>query len=156
KPGWPPGFSPPYEGAAGGVLPEPGGALGHAEKTPLSGAKGVARDMACLHHEARPSTNPIPSVSRGATLIGDINGQVEPGPRTLRRVLEVVDAPLPPHRLGLMTGGRVVITEDGRGVAEIVAGRLEAAGVPAERIGDSERPVDWTSPSSMDSLVVGL
>src|SRR5436305_14079867 len=42
------------------------------------------------------------------------NGHVEPGPRTLRRVLDVVDAPLPGPRLGLMPGGFVVITEDGR------------------------------------------
>jgi len=128
---------------------------GSALPFPLAkgGPGGVARDLASLRCEPRPSTNPPPSLSRGEPLIGAGNGHVEPGPRAQRRVLEVVEAPLPAHRLGLLAGGRVVITEDGRGVAELLAGRLEAAGVPAERIGGSEEPVDWTSPSAMDSLV---
>src|SRR5262249_19534887 len=96
-----------------------------------------------------------PSAAAGA-IPGAVNGQIGPDPRALRRVLEVVDAPLPRHRLGLMAGGRVLITEDGRGVAEIVAGRLAAAGVPAERMGGSVQPVEWTSPSAIEAFVARL
>ncbi len=74
-------------------------------------------------------------------------------PRVERRVLEAVAAPLPRHRRGLMAGGRVVVTDDGRGVAAALAGRLEAAGVAVERLGNPERPVDWTSPSAIDAAV---
>ena len=74
-------------------------------------------------------------------------------PRVERRVLEAVAAPLPRHRRELMTGGRMVVTDDGRGVAAELAGRLEAAGVAVERLGNPERPVDWTSPSAIDAAV---
>jgi NAD(P)-dependent dehydrogenase (short-subunit alcohol dehydrogenase family) len=68
----------------------------------------------------------------------------------------MVDAPIPHQGHGLMAGGRVVITEDVRGVAELLAGRLEAAGVPVDRLGHAARPVDWTSPAAIDALVAGL
>ena len=73
--------------------------------------------------------------------------------RNTRRVLEAVDAPLPRQRLGLMPGGRIVVTEDGRGVAEALASRLEAVGVRAERVGGRDRPVEWTSPAAIDSVL---
>ncbi len=70
-----------------------------------------------------------------------------------RRVLEAVPAPLPRDRRGLMAGGRVMITDDGRGVAAELASRLEAAGLAVERLGDPDRPVEWTSPSAIDAAV---
>jgi NAD(P)-dependent dehydrogenase (short-subunit alcohol dehydrogenase family) len=84
------------------------------------------------------------------------NGQVQPRPQTLRRMLEVVAAPLSLQRLDLMRGGRIVITEDRRGVAEHLAGLLEAAGFAVQRLGGAAHPVDWTSPSSIDSALQSL
>ncbi len=81
------------------------------------------------------------------------DGDEEPRQGTLRRVLEAVDAPLPRQRLGLMPGGRIVVTDDGRGVAEELASRLEAVGVHAERVGGPDRPVEWTSPAAIDSVL---
>ena len=68
-------------------------------------------------------------------------------------MLEAVAAPLPRDRRGLMAGGRVVITDDGRGVAAELAARLEAAGLAVERLGGPDRPVEWTSPSAIDAAV---
>ncbi len=66
-----------------------------------------------------------------------------------RRVLEIVEAPLPKTRRGLMSGGRVVITDDGRGIARELAGRLESEGVEAEVLSG----VEWTSPDSIESAM---
>ena len=93
--------------------------------------------------------HPDPPPSRG-------RGTHHPHQGEERRVLEAVDAPLPRQRLGLMPGGRIVVTEDGRGVAEELARRLEAAGVPAERVGGRDRPVEWTSPAAIDSVLHDL
>jgi malonyl CoA-acyl carrier protein transacylase len=75
---------------------------------------------------------------------------------SLRRLLQAVDAPLLHDRLDLMPGGRIVVTEDGRGVALELASRLEASGIRAERIGGAAWPVDWTSPSAIESVLGGL
>jgi acyl transferase domain-containing protein/acyl carrier protein len=85
-----------------------------------------------------------------------VNGTRKPREGTLRRLLEVVDAPLPRERLGLMPRGRVLVTEDGKGVAEMMAVGLESAGIPVERIGGPDRPVEWTSPSAIDSVLEEL
>ncbi len=73
-----------------------------------------------------------------------------------RRVLEVVEAPLPRQRFGLMPGGRIVVTDDRRGVAEALAICLEATGVHVERVGGRDRPVEWTSPAAIDSVLDGI
>jgi acyl transferase domain-containing protein/NAD(P)H-dependent flavin oxidoreductase YrpB (nitropropane dioxygenase family)/NAD(P)-dependent dehydrogenase (short-subunit alcohol dehydrogenase family) len=94
--------------------------------------------------------------SRSASKPYDIvvaNGNGRHESSTLRRLIEVVQAPLPHPRLGLMPGGRVAITDDGRGVAGNLADCLEAAGVPVDRIGGLEESVDWTSPSAIDSVL---
>ena len=46
-----------------------------------------------------------------------------------------------------------MITDDGRGVARGLENQLLAAGVPVERIGGPEAPVDWTSPAAIESVV---
>ncbi len=61
---------------------------------------------------------------------------------TLRRLVETVDAPLPRQRCGLMEGGCVVITDDGRGIADVLADRLERSGIRTERLGGSSGPVE--------------
>ncbi len=63
-----------------------------------------------------------------------------------RRVLEIVEAPLPTDRGGLMPGGRVVLTDDGRGIAVELARRLESEGVESTLL----KGVDWTSPDSIE------
>jgi NAD(P)-dependent dehydrogenase (short-subunit alcohol dehydrogenase family) len=92
----------------------------------------------------------------GMPPIESVNGHVDPSPRTLRRMLDVVAAPLPSHRLGLMPGGRIVITEDRCGVAACLADSLQAAGVSVVRIGGPDQPVDWTSPAAIDSALARL
>jgi len=84
-------------------------------------------------------------------VVANGNGRHESS--TLRRLLQLVEAPLPHHRFGLMPGGRVLITDDGRGVAGNLANCLDAAGIPVDRIGGLEESVDWTSPSAIDSVL---
>jgi acyl transferase domain-containing protein/NAD(P)H-dependent flavin oxidoreductase YrpB (nitropropane dioxygenase family)/NAD(P)-dependent dehydrogenase (short-subunit alcohol dehydrogenase family) len=74
-------------------------------------------------------------------------------PRVERRLLEAVEAPLPGDRRGLMPDGRVVVTDDGRGVAADLARRMREDGIAAECIGDRDRPVEWTSPASIEAAV---
>ncbi len=64
---------------------------------------------------------------------------------------------LPVERLGLMPGGRVIITDDrlGCGGSEL-ASLLEAADIAVHRLGGPDQPVDWTSPSAVDSVVERL
>ena len=68
-----------------------------------------------------------------------------------RMVLEVVPAPLSPDRSGLVKGGVVVVTDDGRGVARGVAAKLEAAGHSVVLAGREE--IDFSSPSSVEGLL---
>jgi acyl transferase domain-containing protein/NAD(P)H-dependent flavin oxidoreductase YrpB (nitropropane dioxygenase family) len=86
-----------------------------------------------------------------ASVIASNNGKLRHG--NLRRLLEVVEAPLPTGQLGLMGGGLVLITDDDRGVAEHLAGHLERAGVATERLGGPESPIDWTSSSAIEAAL---
>ena len=61
--------------------------------------------------------------------------------------------PCPVNASGLMPGGRIVITDDGRGVARDLEHHLLAAGIPVERIGGPEDTVDWTSPAAIDAVL---
>ncbi len=70
-----------------------------------------------------------------------------------RRLLEAVDTPLPLDRLGLMPGGQVLITDDGAGVAAELACLLQAADISVHRIGGPDQPIDWSSPSAIESVV---
>ena len=83
------------------------------------------------------------------------NGKHDRG-TTQRRLLKVVEAPLPRERAGLMAQGRIVITDDGRGVAADLESQLLAAGIPVERIGGPDEPVDWTSPAAIESVLERL
>ena len=73
-----------------------------------------------------------------------------------RRLLKVVEAPLPRERAGLMAGGRIVITDDGRGVARCLENQLAGSGVPVERIGGPDSTIDWTSPAAIDAMLEQL
>ena len=75
---------------------------------------------------------------------------VEAAPRLL---LEVVPAPASHERLGLATGGRVLATDDGRGVARELERLLEPMGVAVDVLGGHDQPIDWTSPESVAQAV---
>jgi NAD(P)-dependent dehydrogenase (short-subunit alcohol dehydrogenase family) len=87
---------------------------------------------------------------------GSANGNGKHESATQRRLLEVVDAPLPCETSRLMAGGRIVITDDTRGLARILERHLQEIGTPAERLGGPDEPVDWTSPSSIDQALERL
>ena len=84
------------------------------------------------------------------------NGNGKPHELTQRRLLGPVDSPLPAERLGLMPGGRVIITDDGSGAASELASLLEAADFAVHRLGGPDEPVDWSSPSAVESAVERL
>ena len=115
---------------------------------------GVIVDrMTSLAEQASGSTVESEKKPSGPSLIAATNGNGKPDLGTSRRVLKVVDAPLPRDRDGLMPGGRVVITDDGRGLAAGLENELMAHGIPVERIGGPEVPIDWTSPAALDSAL---
>ena len=89
----------------------------------------------------------------GPSSVAMTNGNGKHDRGTLRRLLKVALAPLPRERAGLMEQGRIVITDDGHGVARGLEKQLMAAGIPVERIGGPETPVDWTSPAAVESVV---
>jgi acyl transferase domain-containing protein len=95
---------------------------------------------------------PEPHVSI-LTTTGEPGGNGKLGCKPLRRLLAAVDAPLPRNRQDLMPGAQIIITEDGRGVAEQLADRLRADGVATARLGGPDRRVDWTSPSAVESAL---
>jgi acyl transferase domain-containing protein/NAD(P)H-dependent flavin oxidoreductase YrpB (nitropropane dioxygenase family) len=80
----------------------------------------------------------------------------KPHELTQRRLLETIDSTLPIDRLGLMPGGRVLITDDGTGVAALLASLLQAADVEVCQIGGLDQPIDWSSPSAIESAVADL
>ncbi len=112
---------------------------------------------------------PTPAISggngrerRSAAVItlatADVDADPEPAPTTgtvsLRRlVIESVPAPLASFGAGggLIPGGVVVVTDDGRGVGRTLASRLEAEGHPVVLAGPSK--FDLASPASVDLLL---
>jgi NAD(P)-dependent dehydrogenase (short-subunit alcohol dehydrogenase family) len=65
--------------------------------------------------------------------------------------LETVDAPLGQQRQGLMTGGVVVVTDDGRGVADALGVLLRSQGHGTAIIKRDQ--VDFASPSAVESAL---
>jgi acyl transferase domain-containing protein len=115
----------------------------------------IADQMVSLAEAAAPAAAPSESSSiPTASAKHESNGVVHLN--TLRRLVETVEAPLPRRRANLMKGGSVVITDDGRGIAELLAARLARAGIRTERIGGPAGAVDWTSPSDIEAAVANL
>jgi len=115
----------------------------------------IAERMVSLTDLAAPAAVPSePAASSSASADTSSNGVAHY--KTLRRLVEAVEAPLPRQRSGLMEGGCVVITDDGRGIADVLAERLERADIRTERLGGSSGPVDWTSPSAIEVAVESL
>ena len=78
----------------------------------------------------------------------------DPASASVRRlVIEAVPAPLASFRQegGIVAGGVVIITDDGRGVGHDLATRLEAEGHPVVLVGSGK--FDLSSPSSVDLLL---
>jgi len=112
----------------------------------------IADRMATLTqqvNDSADSSEQCPKPALGAAT----NGDGKRAHATNRRILEVASAPLPRERFGLMEGGRIVITDDRRGLARALENQLLAAGVGVERIGGPEEPVDWTSPAAIESVL---
>jgi acyl transferase domain-containing protein/NAD(P)H-dependent flavin oxidoreductase YrpB (nitropropane dioxygenase family) len=94
-----------------------------------------------------------PACAQAPGAIVAIGSNGKPHHTTLRRLLETVEAPLPGDRLTLMPGGRILITDDGHGVAGSLAQILEHNGMAVERIGGDPEPVDWTSTSVIETVL---
>ncbi len=68
-----------------------------------------------------------------------------------RLIIESIEAPRTGQPTRLAPGGLVLITDDGRGVAEQLRQRLEDSGHPVRIVKSTE--VDLTSPATVESLV---
>jgi acyl transferase domain-containing protein/NAD(P)H-dependent flavin oxidoreductase YrpB (nitropropane dioxygenase family) len=117
---------------------------------------GVIVDrMTTLAEEANGRSHPQTQVSSGSSgRSPHSNGK--PHEPAQRRLLETIDRPLPVDRLGLMPGGRVMITDDGTGVATELASVLQAADIAVYLIGGRDRSIEWSSPSAIESAVAQL
>jgi malonyl CoA-acyl carrier protein transacylase/NAD(P)-dependent dehydrogenase (short-subunit alcohol dehydrogenase family)/acyl carrier protein len=100
---------------------------------------------------ARTACGSAPASAEPGTARGTRNGKFQGGIHRL--ILEAVDAPLADAEAGLMTGGTVLITEDDRGVAKVIAGALRSRGWQAALIGGRDSRLDWTSPASVDKEI---
>jgi acyl transferase domain-containing protein/NAD(P)H-dependent flavin oxidoreductase YrpB (nitropropane dioxygenase family)/NAD(P)-dependent dehydrogenase (short-subunit alcohol dehydrogenase family) len=81
------------------------------------------------------------------------SGNGKPHKPVRRLTLDTVESPLSGGEGGLMAGGTLVITDDGRGVAEACAGRLRDQGWRIALIGGESSRVDWTSPATVDAAI---
>ena len=80
------------------------------------------------------------------------NEQVEPPPSPVRRMtLEAIAAPLAGDSGGLMPGGLVLVTDDGRGVAQALGESLRAEGHFVALL--SPDRVDFSSPSAVEAAL---
>jgi acyl transferase domain-containing protein/NAD(P)-dependent dehydrogenase (short-subunit alcohol dehydrogenase family)/acyl carrier protein len=77
----------------------------------------------------------------------------KPHGTTRRLLLEAVDCPLGGRDRGLMLGGLVLITEDGRGVARSLAKQIESRGWRAALLGDPDERIEWSSPASVEAAI---
>jgi len=115
----------------------------------------IADRMVSLVERAAPAAAPFEPAA-GSTASANLSANGVAHFKTLRRLVETVEAPLPRQRSGLMEGGCVVITDDGRGIADALAERLERADIRTERLGGSSGALDWTSPSAIEKAVESL
>jgi NAD(P)-dependent dehydrogenase (short-subunit alcohol dehydrogenase family) len=117
---------------------------------------GVIVDrMASLAEQANGRSQPETRISPGSPG-RSTHSNGKPHEPIQRRLLEAIDSALPIDRLGLMPGGRVLITDDGTGVAVELASLLQAADVAVCPLGGPDQPIDWSSPSAIDAAVARL
>jgi NAD(P)-dependent dehydrogenase (short-subunit alcohol dehydrogenase family) len=118
----------------------------------------IAERMASVGEQASPPPKPTQLDERAAGVHVAVAASAREGVhhRALRRLVEAIEAPQPRERFGLMEAGRVIVTDDGRGISALLAERLEAANVLTERLGGLYDPVDWSSQSSIEAAVERL
>ena len=83
--------------------------------------------------------------------VPDLPPTAEPATAVRRMTLEAVDAPLSGSRRGLMVGGVVVVTDDGRGVAVALGKVLQTAGHRIAIVGRDR--VDFSSPGAVEATL---
>jgi acyl transferase domain-containing protein/NAD(P)H-dependent flavin oxidoreductase YrpB (nitropropane dioxygenase family) len=117
---------------------------------------GVATEAATVH---------VPTNGRAAAPDKEADGRAEP---VRRLVLQAVEAPLrrSPREPGLVPGGVVLISDDGRGVARDLAADLRARGHVVVRVAHDPEPggdihgdeprIDLTEPGQVDGLFRAL
>lgn len=91
---------------------------------------------------------------------GEINGRGvgvgAPREAPRRLLLEPVDAPFQTTAESPAPGETIVITDDGRGVAEALSDRVRAEGLRPIILGGADAPVDWTSPAAVEAAIAEL
>src|SRR5206468_12677729 len=110
-----------------------------------------------------PAKAPAPA---NGSAVESGNGQAKPPSRHFevqRALVQLVDAPLPRHASLRAAAGVVLLTDDGRGVAREVAGRLADFGQKTAllRLGSAARDgnaadvfhADLTDPAAVDDLL---
>ncbi|MGC8640896.1 MAG: SDR family NAD(P)-dependent oxidoreductase [Isosphaeraceae bacterium] len=79
------------------------------------------------------------------------NGKPQGGAR--RMLLEPVDCPIAGRECRLMPGGTVLITADGRGIAECLADQIRSRGWRTALLGDVHSDIDWSSSASVEAAI---
>ncbi len=74
-------------------------------------------------------------------------------PAVMRSLIQAVPAPISAAPIGLAPGGRVIVTDDGQGIAEALKQRLEQEGIGVDELGSEQGGLDWTSPSAVEDAV---
>jgi malonyl CoA-acyl carrier protein transacylase/NAD(P)-dependent dehydrogenase (short-subunit alcohol dehydrogenase family) len=119
----------------------------------LARAKTLGAIVDRVERALRPPTaETAPSQPSPANRAEEPEGGTAPSSGVLRRmILEAMDAaPRAGTSGGLMAGGAIVVTDDGRGMASLIAEGLNARGFPARLIGGLDSGMDWFSPEAIE------
>ncbi len=114
--------------------------------------------LAKLTDKATPGVETEPSQQTRTDASSSASAQNEKDITIRRLVIATVDSPLASTRKGLMPGGVVLITDDGRGIARAVAADLRSLGHPVVRVrhglSDSEvEGLNLTSEAAVSALL---
>ena len=93
----------------------------------------------------KPAAKELPAV--------DAAKAIEPSSAPPRLLLEIIPAPLSGPSISLPAGGRLIATDDGRGVARELERLLEPMGIAVDVIGGPDRTVEWTSVEAVAKVV---
>jgi acyl transferase domain-containing protein/NAD(P)H-dependent flavin oxidoreductase YrpB (nitropropane dioxygenase family)/NAD(P)-dependent dehydrogenase (short-subunit alcohol dehydrogenase family) len=96
----------------------------------------IGSAAASVPEQANGLTNHV--LARNSSVVGELShakAGAEVSPHAVRRLLlERVEAPLRGPSAGMLPGGLVLVTDDGRGIARAVAADLRALGHPVVRV----------------------
>jgi acyl transferase domain-containing protein/NAD(P)H-dependent flavin oxidoreductase YrpB (nitropropane dioxygenase family) len=108
----------------------------------------VDRVERIVSEPSRPTApSPAPAVNRDSSRAAEAGSS---SGRLRRMLLKAVDAPPQAETASLMPGGTVLVTDDSRGIALIIAQGLSANGIPARLIGGPDSGMDWSSPAAIE------